>query len=138
LQIDPISSPVASSKTFQILDASAMRPRRKWLKAAKDRIIEEACAPDAYVSAIARAHGMFPTQLFRRRKLALSHNNRDIIHKEKAQSFTLVEVASESSPSSCAQAPFLCEVVIGALVLRVEPNLPKARVIELIRAVREA
>ena len=48
-----------------------MRPRRKWSKAAKDRIIEEACAPDANVSAIARAHGMFPTQLFRWRKLAL-------------------------------------------------------------------
>ena len=74
MQIDPISSPMASSKTFQILDASPMRQRRKWSKAAKDRIIEEACAPDANVSAIARAHGMLPAQLFRWRKLALKES----------------------------------------------------------------
>ena len=138
MQIDPISSPMASSKTFQILDASPMRPRRKWSKAAKDRIIEEACAPDANISAIARAHGMFPTQLFRWRKLALALNESQVAHKEKDQSFTFVEVVPESSPSSCVQAPFLCEIVIGVHVLRIEPNLPKARVIELIRAVREA
>ena len=138
MQIDPISSPMASSKTFQILDASPMRPRRKWSKAAKDRIIEEACAPDANISAIARAHGMFPTQLFRWRKLALALNESQVVHKEKDQSFTFVEVVPESSPSSCVQAPFLCEIVIGVHVLRIEPNLPKARIIELIRAVREA
>ena len=129
---------MASSKTFQILDASPMRPRRKWSKAAKDRIIEEACAPDANISAIARAHGMFPTQLFRWRKLALALNESQVGHKEKDQSFTFVEVVPESSPSSCVQAPFLCEIVIGVHVLRIEPNLPKARIIELIRAVREA
>ena len=115
---------MASSKTFQILDASPMRPRRKWSKAAKDRIIEEACAPDANISAIARAHGMFPTQLFRWRKLALALNESQVVHKEKDQSFTFVEVVPESSPSSCVQAHFLCEIVIGVHVLRIEPNLP--------------
>ncbi len=131
MQIDPISSPMASSKTFQILDAAPVRPRRKWSKAAKDRIIEEACAPDANISAIARAHGMLPTQLFRWRRMALSHN-------DKSQSLTFVDVTSETSPSSFAQSPFLCEVVIGSLILRFEPSLPKARIIELIRMVREA
>ena len=138
MQIDPISSPISSSKTFQILDAAPVRPRRKWSKAAKDRIIEEACAPDANISAIARAHGMLPTQLFRWRRMALSHNDCDAIHNDKSQSFTFVDVTSETSPSSYAQAPFLCEVVIGSLILRFEPSLPKARIIELIRVMREA
>ena len=78
------------------------------------------------------------TQLFRWRRMALSHNDCDAIQNDKSQSFTCVDVTSETSPSSYAQAPFLCEIVIGSLILRFEPSLPKARIIELIRVVREA
>lgn len=45
--------------------------RRRWSAAEKARITEEAMAPGAVVSEIARRHGMSPQHLFTWRRLAL-------------------------------------------------------------------
>ena len=45
--------------------------RRRWSAAEKARITEEAIAPGAVVSEIARRHGMSPQHLFTWRRLAL-------------------------------------------------------------------
>jgi transposase-like protein len=44
--------------TVSPLDVSPGTPRRRWSVAARERIVREAMAPGATVSAVARAHGL--------------------------------------------------------------------------------
>ena len=66
-------------KSFRILEATVSplevspgAPRRRWSAAARDRIVREAMEPDANVSAVARAHGLKPQQLFSWRRRAMA------------------------------------------------------------------
>lgn len=66
-------------KSFRILDATVSpqevspgTPRRRWSSAAHERIVLEAMAPGANVSAVARAHGLKPQQLFDWRRRAMA------------------------------------------------------------------
>ncbi len=68
MQSDPICSPISEHRTYQLLDARPARSRRIWSDAARERIIAEACAPGANVSAIARSYEMAPSQLFKWRR----------------------------------------------------------------------
>ena len=65
MQPDPISGPMSDHRTYQLLEARPTRTRRLWADAVRERIISEACAPGANVSAIARSYEMAPSQLFR-------------------------------------------------------------------------
>lgn len=57
--------------------------RRRWSVAEKLRIVEESCVPGVSVSAVARAHGLRPNQLFDWRQLAregaLCHPDGDLL-----------------------------------------------------------
>ena len=66
-------------KSFRILDATVSplevspgTPRRRWSSAARERIVLEAMAPGANVSAVARAYGLKPQQLFGWRRRAMA------------------------------------------------------------------
>ncbi len=93
----------------------------------------KASAPDANVSALARAHGLSPQQVFRWRREA------QIEAEALRPALTFVEVAgpAPSAPPPGARDAS-CEMVVGDIALRIGPDVAVSRVVELIRAVRQA
>ncbi|MER9344907.1 transposase [Mesorhizobium sp. M0601] len=71
------SSPKSRLETFAVIEAVANRLeempllRRRWSAEAKARILDEALAPGANVSAVARAHHVSPQQVFAWRRKAI-------------------------------------------------------------------
>lgn len=70
---------MSDSKNFEVITASAERllvspgrSYRTWSREEKERIVGETFAPGASVSAIARSHGLDPSQLFAWRRKALA------------------------------------------------------------------
>ncbi len=73
------SGPVSGHKSFQVIDAKVSRldaspatPRRRWSTSAKEEIVAKAMMPGVNVSALARAHGLSPQQVFGWRRKALT------------------------------------------------------------------
>jgi transposase len=69
---------MSDSKNFEVITATAERlsvspgrSYRTWSRDEKDRIVGETFSPGANVSAIARSHGLDPSQLFAWRRKAL-------------------------------------------------------------------
>lgn len=74
-----MSAHVPSDRSFQLLEVVPSRmestpavARRNWPDDTKARIVEEALAPDVNVSAVARRHGISPSQLFGWRRKAMA------------------------------------------------------------------
>ncbi|UXN66771.1 transposase (plasmid) [Phyllobacterium sp. A18/5-2] len=70
-----MSEDINQGRTFEVLTAEPVRKRRNprpWADEDKALILEQALAPGANVSAVARAHGMDPSQLFGWRRAALA------------------------------------------------------------------
>ncbi|WP_223843420.1 transposase [Sinorhizobium fredii] len=70
-----MSDSVNQPRTFEVLTAAPVRARRKprdWPNEEKERLIAETLVPGANVSAIARAEGLDPSQLYGWRRKALS------------------------------------------------------------------
>jgi transposase len=109
--------------------------RRRWSAEAKARIIEESLVPGTNVSAVARAHGLSPQQLFTWRRKALRSGAVALL-PEKAlateqQRFAAVEVA-------CGTGPGELEIVIGDATIRVGSGVAPALLVAAVRAVRSA
>src|SRR4051794_8674133 len=73
-----MSATMPDDRSFQVLDgvaarldASPLHPRRRWSAQAKTHLVEETLKPGANVSAIARAAGIAPAQLFCWRRKAV-------------------------------------------------------------------
>jgi transposase len=110
--------------------------RRRWSAEAKARILEEALAPGANVSAVARTHGVSPQQVFAWRRKAIRSG--EIVvqtrgSEAEAQSFAPLEVAREDS--GCTSG---LEIVIGDATIRVGNDVAPTLLTEAIRAVRSA
>lgn len=153
------SDVVIRDKSFQVIEAVAERlevspgsPRRRWSAAARDRILAEAMAPGANVSAVARAHGLKPQQLFGWRRQAMS--GAVAPPQEPAPSAT-PSTESPQPPDAAAPTPSpamhfaevalldgeaaaAIEVVVGDVTIRVGPLVPMARLQAVLRAVRTA
>lgn len=74
-----MSAHMPSDRSFQLLEVVPSRmestpavARRNWPDETKARIVAEALAPDVNVSAVARRHGISPSQLFGWRRQAIS------------------------------------------------------------------
>lgn len=123
-------------KSFQVidaevsvLDASPATPRRRWSSAAKSGILAEALEPGVNVSAVARRHGLKPQQLFGWRRQALrSGVIRPTMLRTDDPAFVPIE------------APMFggLEIVVGDVTLRRGPEVSSARLVELVRAMRQA
>lgn len=137
------SAPKSRLETFAVIEAVANRLdesppllRRRWSAEAKGRILEEALAPGANVSAVARAHGVSPQQVFAWRRKAIRSGEIVVLTRgsgSEAQSFAPVEVARENG----ARADGL-EIVIGDATIRVGSDVAPVLLTEAIRAVRTA
>jgi transposase len=136
------SAPKSRLESFAVIEAVANRLdesppllRRRWSAAAKASIIEEALTPGVNVSAVARAHGVSPQQLFAWRRKAIRSGAITILPERagaEAQSFAAVEVAHDEDGRAGL------EIVIGDATIRVGNDVAPSLLIEAIRAVRAA
>jgi transposase len=118
------------------LDASPPLLRRRWSAAAKARIVEASMRPGANISAVARAHGLRPQQVFAWRRQAIRSGAIAILPERAAgaaQSFAPVKVAHDGAGLAGG-----LEIVIGDATIRAESGVAPALLIEAIRAVRSA
>ena len=116
--------------------------RRRWSAAEKARITEEAVAPGAVVSEIARRHGMSPQHLFTWRRLALRAAGLD---RPAAPLFVpavierpVVEPALEPRPrrSRRRSAASGIELEIGGVTVRVGAGASPKAIAAVIRALK--
>ena len=109
------------------LDASPDMPRRRWSRMAKERIVAEALEPGANISEIARRHDLRPQQIFTWR--------RDAVRAARIE-----PVADLAVPALGADAPRQAgvEIVLGDLVVFVDNDVPTARLVEIVLAMRSA
>jgi transposase len=127
---------MSDSKNFEVITAAAERlsvspgrSYRTWSREEKDRIVGETFAPGANVSAIARSHGLDPSQLFGwRRKALASGVVAPLSGAGRAVKFARFE----------AVAGEMVEIVIGDVVVRVGSDVEPERLAAVIRAVRQA
>ena len=131
------SGPVSGHKSFQVIDAKVSRldaspatPRRRWSTSAKEEIVAKAMMPGVNVSALARAHGLSPQQVFGWRRKALA----DVKARTEAPAFAVVAVDAEEDNRDGGTI----ELVIGEVTLRIGPGVAPRRITEVVRAIRAA
>jgi len=104
--------------------------RRNWSAEEKARIVAESLTPGASVSAIARAHGLTPAQLFRWRRDGEAAQT----SQTPALSFAPV-VLSESTPNLPMA---MIEIELKGARLRVPSATRPATIVALLKALRSA
>lgn len=126
-----MSEDMNQGRTFEILTADPVRTRRKpksWSDEEKALILEQALAPGANVSAVARAHGMDPSQLFGWRRIALASGS---VQRLKAagndEAFTRFEAVRTDA----------VEIRVGDATLRVSASIDPALLSGIVRALRQ-
>jgi transposase len=111
------------------LDASPPLLRRRWSEDAKMRVLTEALAPGANVSAVARAHGVSPQQVFAWKRKAL-------------RSGVIAPVEAEAEAPAFAPVALsvtgMLEILVGDVTIRAGSSVTAARLVEAIRAARSA
>ena len=120
--------------------------RRRWSAAEKARILEEASAPGAVVSEVARRHGLSPQQLFTWRRLARRTLSR--VEEPPAALFVpaVVEATLDPPPSPASPPRDACrpepvtgiELEMDGIVVRVGPAASQGAIAAVIRALRAA
>ncbi|MBO9102431.1 MULTISPECIES: transposase [unclassified Rhizobium] len=127
-----MSEDMNQGRTFEILTADPVRTRRKpklWSDEEKSQILEEALAPGANVSAVARAHGMDPSQLFGWRRIALASGSvQRLSAAGDGEAFTRFEAVRTDT----------VEIKVGDATLRVSASIDPALLSGIVRAVRQA
>lgn len=115
--------------TAERLTASPGRSHRNWSREAKERIVGETFAPGANVSAIARSHGLDPSQVFAWRRKALA-------------SGMVAPLSEQARPIKFARfetvAGETMEIVVGDVAVRIGSDVEPERLPAVIRAVRQA
>jgi transposase len=137
------SAPKSRPESFAVIEGVAGRLdesppllRRRWSVEAKARIVAESLAPGANVSAVARAHGLRPQQVFAWRRKAIRSGALTVLPERAAtavQSFAPVEVAHDEA--GCAGG---LDIVIGDATIRIGSGVARTLLIAAIRAVRSA
>lgn len=109
------------------LEGAPERGRRRWSNDFKMRLVEQSLAPGANVSAIARAAGISPAQLFGWRRQAIRNGAVEPLKAEAAPHFVAVETA-----------PSVIEIVLGNVVVRADAAVAEEHLRRVIRAIRLA
>lgn len=139
-------------KSFRILDATVSplevspgTPRRRWSSAAREPIVLEAMAPGANVSAVARAYGLKPQQLFGWRRRAMAEagmtatGDRD---RKPGQPRSVLQSEpipfAELSMETGGDEGAIDLIVGGDVTIRVFAGVSMARLQMVLRAVRSA
>ncbi|MDX8510025.1 transposase [Mesorhizobium captivum] len=128
-----MSESVNYLRTFEILTAEPVRSRRKLRHRSdedKARLVAEASAPGSNVSAIARSHGLDPSQVYAWRRKALASGAVSPLSggQVKPVRFTGFEAVSSE----------VVEIVVGDVVVRVSGDVDADRLVKIMRVVRKA
>jgi transposase len=112
--------------------------RRRWSAEAKARILVEASAPGAVVSAVARRHGLRPQQVFAWRRQA--RRGALVLPGDGLPMFAAVVAAPEPETKPADAGAIGAEVVVelGKVRLRIGPEVTPSRLAALIAALRAA
>ena len=105
--------------------------RRRWSADEKARILQEALAPGAIVSDVARRYGMSPQHLFTWRRQA----KREAVHHPLA--FTPVVVAPDTPqprPAACCEA--VIEIIVEGTIVRVPHAVDGATLTTVLQALK--
>jgi len=122
---DPRTKPTPAQR-LEIFTGAGRR--RNWSAEDKARIVAESLASGASVSAIARAHGLTPAQLFRWRRDAGAAQT----SAPPALSFAPVVVSESASPAAVA----MIEIELRGARLRVPSSTRPATIVALLKALR--
>jgi transposase len=128
-----MSEDMNQGRTFEVLTAEPGRKRRKprpWADEDKALILEQALAPGANVSAVARAHGMDPSQLFGWRRAALASGAVRRLDKASGNETTFARFEAVRTD--------LVEIWVGDMALRVNAAIDPALLSGIVKAVRQA
>jgi len=105
--------------------------RRRWSADEKARILEEAMAPGAVVSEVARRHGLSPQHLFTWRRQAKREAG------DHPLAFTPVVVAPDTlqpAPAACREG--VVEIAVGGAVIRVPHGVDGATLATVLQALK--
>ena len=105
--------------------------RRRWSADEKARILEEAMAPGAVVSEVARRNGMSPQHLFTWRRQARREADNHPL------AFPPVVVSPDTpqrTPGACCEA--IIEIVVAGVVIRVPPGVDGATLALVLHALK--
>lgn len=108
--------------------------RRQWPASTKARIVAEAFAPGAVASEVARCHGLTPQQVFTWRREA---RRRAAQAMDDLPAFVPAVVTQDGREAADARAGRI-EIVLGAAVVRVPPDVDEAALVRVLRAARAA
>lgn len=132
-----MSAHMSDSKNFEVLTAEPVRlahsPARRvrtWSREEKAGIVTETFAPGANVSAIARSHGLDPSQVYAWRRKALASGMVAPLPEApmKPVKFTRFDAARSD----------MVEIVVGDVVVRAGSDVDPEYLTKVIRAVRAA
>src|ERR671921_1804705 len=113
--VDHMLEPPRPVRRLEVITGSG--GRRRWSADEKARILEEAAAPGAVVSEVARRHGMAPQHLFAWRREAKQRAS------ESGLAFTPVVLTADPplSPPNAPSAPCI-EIALAGALIRVPPG----------------
>jgi transposase len=127
--LDPMLEPPRPVRRLEVITGAG--GRRRWSADEKARILEEAMAPGAVVSEVARRHGLSPQHLFTWRRQA---------KREAADSvlaFTPVVVAPDAPhPAPAACRGTVIEIALEGAVIRVPPGSDAATLTMVLQALK--
>lgn len=129
-----MSDSMNQHRTFEVLMAEpVLRSRRKprhWSDEEKAQLVADTFAPGANVSAIARSHGLDPSQLYGWRRKALSSGMVAPLAEDDAGpvKFTRFEATSGG----------MIEIVVGDVVVRAGGDVDPDHLARVLRAVPTA
>ena len=113
------------------LDASPATPRRRWSTSAKEEIVAKSMMPGVNVSALARAYGISPSQVFGWRRKAV----RDAERRSQDPMFAAVAVEEDGKRDASGR---MVELVVVDVTVRVGPDVSAEWITQIVRAIRAA
>jgi transposase len=127
--LDDMLEPPRPVRRLEVITGSG--GRRRWSADEKARILEEAMAPGAVVSEVARRHGMSPQHLFTWRREAKRRATDDRL------TFTPVVVAPETPQATLATGcGAVIEIVLASAVVRVPPGTDASALMMVLHALQ--
>ena len=125
--VDPMLEPPRPVRRLEVITGAG--GRRRWSADEKARILDEAMAPGAIVSEVARRHGMSPQHLFTWRRQARREAG------DPPLAFTPVVVAPDPpKPAACPEA--VIEIAVEGAIIRVPPGVDGATLALVLHALK--
>jgi transposase len=129
----PMSDSVNQARAFEVLTATPVRSRRAprdWSDDDKARLVSETLLPGANTSAIARAAGLDPSQLYGWRRKALASGSIAPLEKASPEEVRFARVEPVSGAA--------VEIVVRDVVVRVTGDIDPDHLAKILQVVRKA